>query len=49
MTSQWEEYEPELRSGNADRINAVVEEISSFEAEPPAPRSKSFRLVGRTT
>jgi len=30
MTSQWEEYEPELRSGDADRINAVVDEIRAM-------------------
>ena len=27
MTTQWEEYESELRSGDADRVNAVVDEI----------------------
>jgi len=30
MTTQWEEYEPELRSGDADRINAVVDEIKDM-------------------
>ena len=30
MTSQWEEYDPELRSGDADRINAVVDEIKDM-------------------
>ena len=27
MTAQWEEYESELRAGDADRVNAVVDEI----------------------
>ena len=27
MTTQWEEYESELRAGDADRVNAVVDEI----------------------
>jgi len=30
MTTQWEEYDPELRSGDADRINAVVDEIKDM-------------------
>jgi len=29
MTSQWAEYESELRSGDADRINAVINEIKN--------------------
>ena len=27
MTSQWSKYEPEIRSGDSDRVNDVVEEI----------------------
>jgi len=30
MTTRWAEYEPELRSGNADRINSVVDEIKDM-------------------
>ena len=30
MATQWEVYEPELRSGDADRINAVVDEIKDM-------------------
>jgi len=30
MTSQWEEYESELRSRNADRVNTVVDEIKEL-------------------
>ena len=30
MTTEWEEYEPELRSGDADRINAVVDDIKDM-------------------
>ena len=30
MTTQWAEYEPELRSGDADRVNAVVDEIKDM-------------------
>jgi len=29
MTSQWEEYETEIRSGDANRVNAVVNEIKN--------------------
>jgi len=30
MTSQWEEYESELRSGDVDRVDAVVDEIKEL-------------------
>lgn len=30
MTSQWEEYETEIRSGDANRVNAVVNEIKNM-------------------
>ena len=30
MTSRWEEYEPELRSGDSDRVNTVVDEIKEL-------------------
>ena len=31
MSSQWETYESELRSGDADRVNDVVEEIKDMD------------------
>lgn len=31
MSSQWEAYESELRSGDADRVNDVVEEIKDMD------------------
>ena len=30
MTSRWEEYEPELRSCDSDRVNTVVDEIKEL-------------------
>jgi len=30
MTSRWEGYEPELRSGDSDRVNTVVDEIKQL-------------------
>ena len=30
MTTRWAEYEPELRSGDADRINSVVDDIKDM-------------------
>ena len=30
MTSQWEEFAPEIRSGDADRINTVVDELNEM-------------------
>lgn len=31
MSSQWDEYEPEVRSGDADRVNAVVDELKEMD------------------
>ena len=31
MPSQWDEYEPEVRSGNADRVNAVIDELKYMD------------------
>ena len=46
MTPQWEECAPAIRSGDADRVNAVIDEITDMDATERAELFEDYFVGG---